>query len=263
MSCHVGGYATLREHRVDTILTRRVSLTVGLLLLAASLVCAQGSKLPLVGVGGAAAGGQTAPTRISYNESTDGWNSNTSPKSSASITWQTGDVIIVIVGQESAGRTIGNPTATGLTFSNLRSNTLANTCTTSMASAVAGSNGSGAVSVTSDGVDFWSFAVWVYRGTNGVGNTAKQQTTTHSVSVTPLAGAHSAFVWGVFDFNTGAVGTITPTPTNTGEATQFSPNYTVYIADLADQASAGAVSYGLTGSGGGPFSIMVAEIKGQ
>lgn len=244
-------------------LMRRLTASMGLLLLGCTLMLGQSSKMPLVGVGNAAVASQTAPTRISYNEATQGWNNNSSPKSTASISWQTNDVIIVIAGQESAGRTITTPTATGLTFSNLKSNTTASTCTALMASATAGSNGSGAVSVTSNGVDFWSFAVWVYRGSNGVGDTKEQHTSTHSVSSTPLGGAHSAYVWGIFDFATGAVGTLTPTPTNTGEATQFNPNYTVYAADLGDQSSAGATSYGLTGSGGGPFSIMVAEIKGQ
>lgn len=198
-----------------------------------------------------------APTLISYTETT--WNTALMTKSTASISWQTGDVVAVIIGAESSF-TPGVPTATGLTFVTQKSNGAANTCGSLLSAAVAVSNGSGAVSSTfANGSDHWGMAVWVWRGSQGIGNSAEQHTTTDTVALTPKA-AHCAVVWGSFDFAAGASPAATPTPTNSRQALQDGTHYSVVVADLDDQSSSGAVSYGDSDTGG-PFSIVVLEIQ--
>ena len=203
----------------------------------------------------------TAPSLISYTE-VSSWTTSGSPKSTASISWQTGDVIVVLAISE-ANDAMPVPTATGLTFSSQKSNVTASTCGMQACTAIAGSSGSGAVSMTNpNGSSAWGFGVWVFRNSAGVGNSAEQHTSTKTVSLTPT-GAHSAIVWALGDFAAGALQTITPTPTDTRQRALDSGRYTFYVADLTDQASAGAVSYGISGSGSGPFSIGVVEVKGS
>jgi hypothetical protein len=109
----------------------------------------------------------------------------------------------------------------------------------------------------------WSSWVWQWRGSSGLGNSASQFTTTKTVSLTPAFGADSAVIWTVGDFQ----GSVTPTatPTTPNETTRQAINnalYDIITADITDQTSAGAVSYGLTTTSAGPFSIAVVEIKG-
>lgn len=205
---------------------------------------------------------QTPPTLISYNDATSAWTTGAATKSSASISWQTGDVLVVVSGAEAAD-TLGTPTATGLSFTKQKNNVTASTCAAFVATAVAASASSGAVSVTnSSSTHHWGFGVWVWRGSDGVGNSAEQHTATHNVSLTAAGGADSAICWGLFDFGAAAAGTLTPTPTHTRQNVQDGATYTLAVADLTDQVSASGVVYGYTGSGGGPFSIVVVEVKG-
>lgn len=208
---------------------------------------------------------QTPPTLISYTEPAGEWTAGSGGTwTSPSISWQTGDVIIVIGGASSIV-TFGTPTATGLTFTIRASNNpgSGSTCPSFVATAVAASSSSAAVSVTvTNGSTHSGIAIWVWRGSDGFGNTIEQHTATHSINMTPAGGADSAVCWGVFDFAAGSLGTITPTPTNTRERAVDGTSYTYYVADLIDQTGAGAVAYGLTGSGGGPFSVIGIEVKG-
>lgn len=200
----------------------------------------------------------TPPTLISYTEVT--WNATGQPKTTASISWLAGDVIVVIAGSETAD-TLGVPTATGLTFTKQKDwpGTGGATCSAFVATATPGAGGSATVSVTESGAHTWGFGVWVWRGSAGVGNSAEQHTATKTVALTPT-GADGAIVWGTFDFAAAAVQTITPTPTNTRQRVALTP-YTIYVSDLIDQVSAGSVSYGISGTGTGPFSIVALEIK--
>ncbi len=202
----------------------------------------------------------TPPTIVSYTETA--WNTTTTPKSTASISWQTGDILVAIGGSD--GGTIGLPTASGLTFSSQKSFAGGSSaCGSQCATAVAGSSSSGAVSTTlSSGLGDWGFGVFVVRGSDGVGSSVERHTSTKSVNLTPLQ-ADSAIFWGAFDFNEGTAGTIVPTPTHTRQNVDIAGNMRIYVADLADQASTGATAYGISGSSGtGPWSIVAIEIKG-
>lgn len=115
------------------------------------------------------------------------------------------------------------------------------------------------MTTTNAGIQF-GFGVWVWRGSAGIGNSAEQHTATLNVNMTPIA-AHCGTVLGTFDFGAAAVQTIIPTPTNTRQRVDEGTTYTVYVSDVADQASAGATAYGISGTGTGPFSIVAMEIQ--
>ncbi|HLZ93348.1 MAG TPA: hypothetical protein VKQ28_16710 [Candidatus Acidoferrum sp.] len=214
---------------------------------AALLVCGHGARA------------NTPPTLVSYTETA--WNTTAASKATATVSWNSGDIITVIGGAESS-LTLGVPTATGLTFTSQKSNATANTCATQLATAVAGSAGSSAVSMTSsDSTLKWGFGVWVWRNSGGVGNSVEQHTATLTASLTPTA-ADSGIVWATFDFAAAALQTIVPTPTDIRQDVVIGTNYTIYVSDLTNQTSAGAVAYGISGTGSGPFSIVALEVKG-
>lgn len=207
----------------------------------------------------------TAPTRVSYTEVV--WNTTGTSKATASISWQTGDVIVVMAASESAAASTeipAVPTATGLTFASQVVTTAPNSfCSARISACVAGSNGSGAVTtMLGTNAIHWGFGVWVYRGSAGLGNSASQTTATKTKALTPT-GADSAVVWGAFDFAAGTAGAGTPTPTTTPQSAADAGRYTRLVCDLTDQVSAGATSYGQSGGGAtGPFTIVAFEIKG-
>lgn len=204
----------------------------------------------------------TPPTLISYTEVAN-WTSSGTPKVSASISWQAGDVVVVIQGDEgNAAGGLSAPTATGLSFVNKQIISNPGTlCGARIDVATPAGSGSATVSCTNvDGTTAeWGFGVWVWRGSAGVGNTAQQSTATDKVPLTPL-GADGAICWASFDFAAGAAGSLSPAPTNTRQNSQIAGRYTFAVADLADQVSSSAVSYGTTATGG-PFSIVAAEIR--
>lgn len=204
-----------------------------------------------------------APTLISYTESAS-WVTTGASKATASVSWQTNDVIAVLAAAEGFSDVLTTPTATGLTFTKQQdiTNGTNTRCAAFVAAAVAGSTSSSTVTVTNSGGGFWGFGVWVWRGSAGIGTSSQQATTTKTKAQTNT-GANGGMIWGAFDFNADAAFTNgTPTPTNTRQNAQSASHYTRGVFDLADQTSAGSVNYGFTGGGTtGPFSIVILEIK--
>jgi hypothetical protein len=206
----------------------------------------------------------TPPTLIANN----GFGiASTNPRSFTSITWQTGDIILVAQMDEGGTGDVFStaPTVSGLTFTNLLTHTASSNCALAVWKATAASGGSGAVSAThaTGGGANWSSWLWQWRGSDGLGNTATQFTTTKTVALTPAGGADSGIIWIVGDF----AGNVTPTatPTSPNETTRQALNSSFYdtiTADITDQTSAGAVSYGIVTTAAGPFSIAVVEVKG-
>lgn len=189
-------------------------------------------------------------------------------RASASVTWATGDLIVVGNTSEggSAGESFSVPTATGLTFASVVSHTASSNCAAAIFTATAGAGGTQAITGhLSNGTSNWNMWIWVWHNHGGAGQSASQFTTTKTVSMTPLGGADSGIVWIVGDF---AGGTVTPsaTPTTPNETTRQATGASTYnylSTDSTDQTSAGAVSYGIVTTAGGPFSIIVFEIKGS
>lgn len=201
----------------------------------------------------------TPPTLVSYTEVP--YTSATTTLTSASVSWLTGDVIVVIVLDE-LNATIGLPTATGLTFVQQQAASVAGACAVKSAAVTAPSGGSSAVSATISTGDA-GMGVWVWRGSDGLGNSTEQHTTAKTKSLTPVD-THSAYCWTVGDFNAdNATGVLLPTPTTTQEASQVAAHYSIYSGNLDDEATGAATLFGISGAmTTGPYTICVQEILG-
>lgn len=207
----------------------------------------------------------TPPSLISYTEIA--YNSTTSPRASASISWLTNDVVVFLYGDEGAGTTVTAPTATGLTFTQQKLNSTASTCKSGVWTAVAASGSSGVVNGGHAAPSAnWGASVWVWRGSDGVGVSFEQHTATKTVSAVPTD-THSSWMWGIFDFAAGAAGgsTQTPTVTNARQVGEVVAGaYSIWAGDEDDQASASSTPYGITTgtASTGPFSIVGVEVLG-
>lgn len=215
----------------------------------------------------------TPPSLISYTELAYNVIHGTSGVATASVSWQTGDVIAVLCGDEGiATESFATPTATGLTFTAQKTHTASSSPAAGVWTAVAASTSSSTITCQDPGTNaHWGASVWVWRGSDGVGTSFVQATSTKTVSATPTD-THSAFMWGVFDWGAGAPSTsvLTPTVTNTraggtsGGGTQLSTFYTYWVGDEDDQASSSATSYGITSgdTSTGPYVIIGVEVLG-
>lgn len=205
----------------------------------------------------------STPGIISYTETV--WNTNTTPKT-AVISWNPGDVVVYLAGNES-NSTLAVPTGAGITFSQLQSaGSSAAFCNTMLAAAQPTGTGSG-VTITGTepvGPSFWGFGLFVIRGARGVGNSVEQHTTTKTVGLTPSA-VNSLIIWGCFDFE--AAGAVTPTPTLPAVVTRHSEdigtNYSIGVFSMINQTSPSSVSYGgVFGGVAGPYSLVAVDIPG-
>jgi hypothetical protein len=213
----------------------------------------------------------TPPTLIGFAQVAG----TTATVTTASLSWQTGDVIVVLAVNEGAtsGATFTTPTTTGsgLTFTQQQNHTSASNCAAGGWTAVASATSSGTFTIggISAGPNRTGGA-FVWRGSAGVGNSVQAASATRTVNLTPV-GADGAICWVVGDWAAATAVTASPTPTTHSSAspgptalpigTQVGTNYTYYFDDLDDQTSAGAVGYGVTGAGTGPFTIIVIEVK--
>ena len=218
-----------------------------------------------------------APTLIAFAEAHGAVASGTNI-TTASLSWQTSDVIIVVTGTEggSGGETQNTPTTTGSGVTLTQQQKHDSTGTDAGAgcwAAVASANSSGTFSF-----NFTNLAqtrnihvgVYIFRGSAGIGNSNISTGSGRTVSLTATA-ADGSIVWTVVDWAAAAVQSFTPAATshsNVSPGPTASPfsllitgASTYYIGELDDQTSAGAVSYGIGGSGTGPFTIIAIEAK--
>jgi hypothetical protein len=186
-------------------------------------------------------------------------------RATASLSWANGDLVVAGMVNEGYG-TFTAPTATGLTFSNNPINHApSSNCGLAIYTATAVGSGSSAITGhNSDGTHNWNIWVWVWHNHGGAGNNASQFTATKTVSLTPAGGADSAIIWVAGDWSAAASPAATPASPNetTRQAAVQGGAYSYVTADITNQTSAGAVSYGVNYTSSGPFSIGVLEIKG-
>jgi hypothetical protein len=193
-----------------------------------------------------------------------------------SVSWLADDVVVLIAGTEGGGSeswAVPTTTGTGLTIAQQQLHASASNCGAGCWGTVASAGSSGTFGIKQPATgtaEHVMLAALVFRGSAGVGSSNVAASSSRTLSLTPT-GADGAIVWGVFDWGANAVVAATPTATTHStsspgpqaepQALLVSPHYTYYFEELDDQTSAGAVSYGIGGSGTGPYTIIAVEVK--
>src|SRR5688572_4044021 len=209
----------------------------------------------------------TAPTLTDYQESN--WTDVTVNDVTPTVTWSSGNLIVVTGVSENGNATLATPTATGLTFSLVTSVNAADNADVYAIvwSATAGSSGSSAItSVGQGGSAARGIAAYVYSSSQGVGSTNTMDAQNAKTISLTRANSNSAVInimgdWDAFDDTTvnpsPVGGTVTQASFITGQATFFA-------VDWGDQGTAGTTSYGITDHAGTvDMSGIVVEIRGQ
>lgn len=190
----------------------------------------------------------------------------------ASASWTTGDFITIVGETEDNGVTLsvptGGPTVTQANVTNTGSNGKCYLWT-----GTAGSSGSGTFSSTpsgSGGPWMVGLAVYVWSGSDGLGNTAlmASTSTTNAVQSLTRVGANSAVIAAMVDWNAVNDVAVTTNPSSGGTVRVIArdtggTHATMYTASWADEGAAGTTSYGIGSYTATPKWIgLVAEIKG-
>lgn len=222
-------------------------------------------------IDGVTASGITPPTFVSETETA--WNTTTSPKTTASISVNTGDIIVAygMCENHQSALTISGGS---LTWTQQQVILVTNFCWASIWTTTATSTTSFTVSFTRTGsaIDFGG-DVLVFRNSAGIGASSKTNVAggAPSLTLTTLAN-NSAVVCINGDFAALAtsrtwrtVNSITPTSGNGLEQTYqaVGSNYTVYGAYWNNVGTAGSKTFGLSAPTGQTYSIISCEVKGQ
>jgi hypothetical protein len=196
---------------------------------------------------------------------------------STSMTLQANDIVTVLAVDE--GATAGETLSLATTFSNagistLQSHPSGSDCAVYAWTFTVSLAASGTVTVTESNPNKnQRMGVFAHRagGAPIVARSTLGTGSSRTANYTPSQ-ADSAIVWVVGDWAAAAVQTMSPTPTSHTSAapgptampasSSIASIYTGYVGVLDDQTSTGTVAYGLTGTGTGPFSIIVVEIQG-
>lgn len=210
-----------------------------------------------------AAPNNTAPTFVSYTEADH--STTTSPKSTASISWNADDRILVIGGTDTSSATISTPTATGLTLLPAPIPiVVASTCWGQAWTCTAAAGGSSTFTASRTGtVNNWGFSVWVFRNSDGFGADSGVATTAKTI-VLDRMDDNSAVVFAAFDFNADTITgrTWTPAGANERDATD-GVNLSNFAADWGDQSTNGETAYGFSGtSSAGQHTKLCYEVLG-
>jgi hypothetical protein len=205
------------------------------------------------------------PTLIAYQQS-DWTDVGTGNEVTPSISWEAGDQILAVGATEDEGATMGVPTATGLTFSQLDATAGASNTRTYLWGATAGANGSGAVTSVSAGTSAArGLSAYVYRGSDGFGTPASiTGSTAKTISVT-RSQANSHIVAVLADWNQVGDVTVSPSPAGGTQrvAVAVAGRADFFQFSWGDQGSAGTTAYGITDhTGTVDMSGLAVEIKG-
>jgi hypothetical protein len=218
------------------------------------------------------------PTLIAFSEHDSGAGSAAS-EASASLTWQTGDVLVAVAMNEGANNgltfTISN-TGSGLSWTVAQSHISSSDTSLYAWTTTASAGSSGTVTATISTANEMSMGVYQFRApggsTIGVGNSniVSGKTTTQHVVGLLMTSADSSVVWAAADWSASALETVTPAATthsNVSPGPSASPasgvqatHYTWYIEELDDQASTGTINYGTTATANGPVAIVAVEV---
>lgn len=214
-----------------------------------------------------------APTFVA--EYGDVWNNSTTPKT-ASVTLNTGEVLVVCGSTSDQGATLNTPTGgTGLTYALQQSVVVSQFCTAYAWTTTSASDQTYTLSIATSGDNTlpWGFIAYRFSGSDGVGASSKTNAnnTAPSLGLTTLF-ANSAIVainadWDAEDGTTRTwrtINSITPTAGNNLERTYFrdAAAYTVYSAYWNDVGATGAKTTGLSAPTGQKASIIAVEVRG-
>lgn len=202
-----------------------------------------------------------------------------SSQTTASIAWQTDDVVVAVALSEGASTepNWAAPTTGGSGISFGAAQRLHASTGSEPGGAIyaciATQDSSGTFThgnVRAGSVNAQSIQVYVFRGSLGIGNSNLTFTTgTPRTTALTLTGADGAVVWGTADWSAGAVVSETPTasshsaaspgPSAVPQEAQVGTNYTYYFEVLDDQPDTGSVGYGVTGNSN--YLAVAIEVK--
>lgn len=206
-----------------------------------------------------------APTLTSQATST--WTDLSSGNEvTASLSWGTGDRVLVVGYTEDAGLTLTTPTATGLTFTAIGSaQATANSCWVHCWEATAASPSSGAITSSPSPASTQDRGIQAYAfgGCTGfVRTNGAAPSSTQTVSVTRTQ-ANSLLVVLSADWSAAGVSGLGWTPAGqTQRQADTTTNATHFAADWPDQGATGTTSYGTTGLGGTKYTLVAVEVLG-
>lgn len=209
-------------------------------------------------------------TLVDYQQSD--WTTQTAgDEVTPTVTWLANDRIMVLgATEDNALALLDTPTATGLTFLPVAGTPTATASHGKLYAwqATAGSDGSSAITATRGdaGTKARGIAAFVFRGSDGLGNTAIATglgaTTTQSL----IRGSNNSAVIQVWvDWDAVNDTTVTWTPTGeTQRVEQFVTGAaTFFVCSWPDQGAAGTTSYGFTAGGATAMAAITLEIKGS
>jgi hypothetical protein len=217
------------------------------------------------------------PTFIS--ESEVWWETYRSSKTKR-VTTQAGDIVVIVAQTTNySTTTLTTPppsSCNGITLTLRQNSTTANNPGVYLWTGTDSTGGNDwTLTISASGSDGWGFSVYVFRGSDGVGSSAKggPSTGAPSLSITTTY-THSAIV--VFNADNNC---ISPTirawrevngviPTAANELERTCQRYhtcgnTVYGAYYPDAGSAGAKTVGLSAPSGQHYTIVAVEIRGK
>lgn len=203
------------------------------------------------------------------------WNTNTTPKDTASFNVVAGDILVIVFASEaliSAATTpakqAGTSTISALTLAQDVNPGGSQCRATAWTASVTGTGTLTVRFARSAGTGWFGGYVRVWRGSAGVGTSNKGNGSASSTSSVTLTGvlANSAIDWLQADWNAGATTGKTYRTTDAGTftetlATQFT-NYTVYFGYHADAGAAASKAVGMTAPNQ-IWSLVAVEVKGS
>jgi hypothetical protein len=212
----------------------------------------------------------TPPTLVSTTSTA--WDTTTTPKSTASISVQTGDILVVRGVTENSTFTLSTPTGGSLTYNLEQSSTASSNTATYLWTATASSTTSFAVSCASSGGGNYGISVNLWRGSDGVGLSSKT-TGSGGPSLTYSTGTDNSAIdmivgdWNAIDGTSRTyrtVNSITPVSGGSGEGAynRMVSKYTIYSAYWTDAGALGSKTVGVSAPVGQAYTVLAVEIKG-
>lgn len=207
------------------------------------------------------------PTLIDYQQST--WTDNSggaSSETTPSMSWNSGDVVLVVGATEDQSSNLATPTSTGsgLSFSLLTSANGVNNTRAYMWSATASATSSGTISSAGDNAGARGIAAFIFRSSDGLGTPQSIEGLTDKTISLTRTGANSHVVAVLADWNAVSDTTVDATPTGTVRvAAEVAGRATFFVTSYGDQGGTGTTSYGITNhTGTVDMSGIVVEILG-